>query len=509
MPHHLSPLLTLSITVIVVACGEDSSPTFPESAGGPPAEAVTTAVTRVVNSLADPGDGVCDARQCTLREAIRAAGTTDITFAAGLGGAVTLAEPAAGGGTLPLGQAVTITGPSGRITIRRRSADPAFRIMRVDAGAVVSLTNLEIRNGKTDLPGGGIINRGRLALRNCVVAGNAATGGAGGIDNRGPLTLVNSTVADNAGGGIYTQDERAELNNVVITGNAGQGIFNRSGFLQMTGGRVSDNAGRGIWQQAGGSRLERVRITGNTGGGLLLFQGTSTVTGSTISGNSAVVGGGVYNVRGARITITKSTISGNNATGPGGGIYNEDDPFGRVGAGVRLVNSTVSGNTAETGGGIETEFRGSSSLLLTNTTVTANSARTLGGGIRQFGGGDPGEFAAFLQNSIVAENTAPTGPDLSGSFDATSNLIGDASGSDVTNTRGNQVGRVPPHPGLIDPRLGPLASNGGLTATHALLAGSPALDTASAAFCPGKDQRGVTRPQGTGCDVGSFEREVP
>ena len=54
--------------------------------------------------------------------------------------------------------------------------------------------------------------------------------------------------------------------------------------------------------------------------------------------------------------------------------------------------------------------------------------------------------------------------------------------------------------------LGPLAGNGGPTATHALLDGSPAIDAADAALCPPTDQRGVVRPQGAACDVGAFER---
>jgi hypothetical protein len=59
-----------------------------------------------------------------------------------------------------------------------------------------------------------------------------------------------------------------------------------------------------------------------------------------------------------------------------------------------------------------------------------------------------------------------------------------------------------------DPLLGPLADNGGPTLTHALLPGSPALNTALLPNCPPEDQRGVTRPQGAGCDKGAFELEV-
>ena len=55
-----------------------------------------------------------------------------------------------------------------------------------------------------------------------------------------------------------------------------------------------------------------------------------------------------------------------------------------------------------------------------------------------------------------------------------------------------------------DPVLGPLQANGGPTVTHALLAGSPAIDKGSA-ICLKTDQRGLARPQGIACDIGAYE----
>ncbi|HUR94834.1 MAG TPA: choice-of-anchor Q domain-containing protein, partial [Gemmatimonadales bacterium] len=164
----------------------------------------------------------------------------------------------------------------------------------------------------------------------------------------------------------------------------------------------------------------------------------------------------------------------------------------------------VTGNSAESGGGILVRDRGSASLLVTNSTVAFNTARTDGGGILVDGGSD---FTAVqLENALVAGNSAPSGPDLLGSVGARFSLIGNGTGGDVANTDGNQVGNVAPNTGSIDPRLGPLADNGGPTRTLALLAGSPAIDAASSDGCPGRDQRDVTRPQGAACDVGSYER---
>ena len=58
--------------------------------------------------------------------------------------------------------------------------------------------------------------------------------------------------------------------------------------------------------------------------------------------------------------------------------------------------------------------------------------------------------------------------------------------------------------------LKPLADNGGPTKTHALPAGSPALNASPAnSGCKPTDQRGVTRPQGAACDIGAFEQGPP
>ena len=57
-----------------------------------------------------------------------------------------------------------------------------------------------------------------------------------------------------------------------------------------------------------------------------------------------------------------------------------------------------------------------------------------------------------------------------------------------------------------DPPLGALADNGGPTRTHALLAGSAAVNAGTSTGAPATDQRGVTRPQGAGVDIGAFEQ---
>src|SRR5262249_56283595 len=64
-----------------------------------------------------------------------------------------------------------------------------------------------------------------------------------------------------------------------------------------------------------------------------------------------------------------------------------------------------------------------------------------------------------------------------------------------------------------DPMLGPLQDNGGPTFTHALLPGSPAIDTGDPSFTPPPDfdQRGPGYPRvgNERIDIGSFEAQPP
>jgi hypothetical protein len=58
---------------------------------------------------------------------------------------------------------------------------------------------------------------------------------------------------------------------------------------------------------------------------------------------------------------------------------------------------------------------------------------------------------------------------------------------------------------FTDPKLGPLADNGGPTLTMAPLAISPAIDFGDSNGAPHSDQRGFLRPFGDGVDIGAVE----
>ncbi len=155
--------------------------------------------------------------------------------------------------------------------------------------------------------------------------------------------------------------------------------------------------------------------------------------------------------------------------------------------------------------------RHSATITFTNNTVSSNTAQASGGGIFN-------NFVATMNNNLVALNTAPDGNDLVGrgslgnAFNGSYNLIGNADGSEGLGATTNQLGSTL---SPIDPHIGTLRDNGGLTLTRAVLTRSPAIDKGNSPSVI-TDQRGKVRPydnllipnaaSGDGADIGAFER---
>ena len=219
---------------------------------------------------------------------------------------------------------------------------------------------------------------------------------------------------------------------------------------------------------------------GAGGGGIYNFGDTLTVSNSTISGNVAFGGGGIYNEPSGTLTVSNSTLSGNSSSSGGGGIVN--------GGTLTVSNSTLSGNSASGGGGI---WNNGGTLTLSNSTLSGNSSSP----------GDSGSIlnnnTATLKNTIVSGGSCLIVGGTPGTFNDGGNNLdsGTSCGFSATN---NSLSST-------DPMLGPLADNGGPTKTHALLAGSPAIDKGVAVAGITTDQRGVARPQGPAPDIGAFE----
>jgi hypothetical protein len=375
-------------------------------------------------------------------------------------------------GTFEIAHSLTLAGASGATL----DGQGVGTVLTVDAGQSVAVDNLTITDGNGS-SAGGILNNGTLALTNSMVSGNSVTPGTspnfggGGIFNQGgSLTLTNSTVSGNSA-------------NVGSVRNGVGGILGSGGSLTLTDSTVSANSAT--------SSVSSSTAVGGIAIGAFTGPASLTLTNSTVSGNSAsalsdAFGGIIDSAPGAVVAITNSTVSGNSASATGG---------------TSAFSSAV-GGISNSGG----------SLTLTSATLAGNIVSEPNGGFLPPVGGVSNLFDGTLtaQNSLVAGQSG--GPNCYGfvaSSDGGYNLD-DGTSCGFTSAN-NSLSNADP---MLDPAG--LQNNGGPTQTIALLSGSPAID----AIPPGTngcgtaittDQRGVSRPQGAGCDIGAFElvQETP
>jgi CSLREA domain-containing protein len=413
-----------------------------------------------------------------------------------------------------------------------------------------------VSHNESEDGGGGIYNDGGIVETTNVAIDNNSTeseGDGGGLYNdvflgvAGEMTLMGGSVDENDsvddGAGLYNDADFA------ATGTT----FNEND-ADSEGGAIYNGGGDESEPELTLSRVVIDLNVGENGGGIYNERGAiATVSDSSISGNFTNVGadaGGIWN--GGIFRLERSTVSGNGyedrpeltpealqvAVDDGGGLYNADDGtfFHNdvlTRAVMTIVNSTISGNAANhRGGGIYNqgvsfdqvellEVEPVPTVILNHSTVTGNTANVeLNGGSPDFWGGgifnepvdeeilQPGEVR--MMNTIVAGNTAEDGPPPAIVLQAIvgSNCGGKDPVSDGFNLESADSCGLggPGDLKNMDPKLGPLAANGGPTLSHALLDGSPALDKAGGGSCPTTDQRGTSRPQGPACDIGSYER---
>ncbi len=364
---------------------------------------------------------------------------------------------------LCLSKQVIIQGAGAATTII--DGDRRVRALFVSASAVAELRGVTIANGLGDRSFG---NPTSIPLPH-----------GGGIMNEGTLTLTDSVV---------------RTNSVPAGGFNGGGIYN-DGVVTLLRSAVSDNVSPD--SQLGGGILNNPHA--------ILTVSESIIRNNIIGGS----GGGIFN-NGGVVTITNSTVSGNTPLGGGGGGIANGGFASAIGT-LTVVNSTISGNrSGSSGGGIATDNGDLTDTHLNNVTITDNTGAVADRGA---GGGVAGKM--FLQNTVIAGNRdaffAST-PDCAARLISQGyNLIQNTTGCVITgDLTGNIVGQ--------DAQLGLLGDYGGPTKTHALLAGSPAIDAGNPAApgsgglaCTATDQRGFNRLQdGDGdstasCDIGAFE----
>lgn len=396
--------------------------------------------------------------------------------------------------------------------------------------------------------GAGIGSTGTVELVDSYVVDNSTSGTAGGIGNGGPLTLIRTSVTGNTaateGGGIFTFAETVVRTSTIsdnTAGTDGGGIWNAS-ELRLEDSSITDNSallGGGMFN-SGTMSLSNSVVGGNfaaNSGGVINF-GTLRVAESMILSNTSEAGAGGIGSAGI-LMVTGSTFRGNASTGPGalgGGIASginsaamlsvSDSTFtqnhaGQAGGGIasggtlNVTNSTISANSSDGNGGGIALAATPATVTLNNVTITENTSDRNGDGNGNGGGIATAAVAPSLSNTIVAGNSDSGGqaPDCAGGLASQGfNLVQTTGGCEYVSGPGDVTGQPA--------NLGPLAYHGGLTQTHALLPGSPAIDAGNPAMpgsgapaCEATDQRGVARPlDGDGdrvvrCDVGAFERE--
>ncbi|MBB3842153.1 hypothetical protein FHS57_006184 [Runella defluvii] len=261
--------------------------------------------------------------------------------------------------------------------------------------------------------------------------------------------------------------------------------FNR---INLTNGNSTDENGGGAIEATGAVTLNMTNcnITGNNssgGGAAMVLSGPTTLTNCNISDNTTTntVGHAILFYPPGNLTMTGCTVSNNTGNQGGAAV----DLRGGAGGAMTVIitNCTISGNSR---GGIITPSN-ECTITITNTTITNNSS-----GFENY------TNKCTMKNTILADNNAAdlyftNAVFLSGS---TNNILGNAGASGLVNgVNGNQIG--------VDPKLLPLASNGGFTQTHALSGCSPAINAGASTGAPSTDQRGNSR-FGT-VDIGAFE----
>jgi len=312
----------------------------------------------------------------------------------------------------------------------------------------------------------------------------------------GPLTLGKNVTIDGAAAlGLTISGNHTDRVFIVNTGTTATvknlTITNGYGF-QLAGGILNN----------GSLTLDHVAVTGNTmatnagdfwqgGGGIYNGDGaTLNLIDSSITNNQAGwSGGGIYSFFNTTTTILRSTISGNVSNDVGGGIRSLGN--------MTITNSTLGGNTSTGwhGGAI---FHTDGSMEILNSTIANNIGPDWAPSAIFIGSFNAAIPSLKLTNSIVTGNHwYACEQHAAGVVSLTSgghNLVQDDSCSRVASDLITSAAQI-----------GALSDNGGPTLTHALLAGSPAIDSADDAACPALDQRGVMRPQGANCDIGSYE----
>jgi CSLREA domain-containing protein len=276
--------------------------------------------------------------------------------------------------------------------------------------------------------------------------------------------------------------------------------------VTVANGRKAGIGGAIVMYKASTLNIGDAVFSGNNvsspGGAIFAWGGTIGITNSIFSDNRASWGGAIYIQSNGVLNITNSSFLNNLAYDiNGGGALS-------ISGTSTIVNSTFSNNSApvHSGGGI---YYSGSNLSLYNNTFTGNSAK--------WGGALKVEGTAYLYNNILADSVIPAGSNSVvdchnyGTVYGNNNLIetDDRMYGCSTNMTGTILN--------VDPQLTGPVQDPGMPEPNVYFfepaLPSPVIEAGDPTACSAEpvlnqDQRGVVRPQGNICDIGSYELEL-
>lgn len=474
------------------------------------AHAATFNVTR----MDDPAPDGCNVNDCSLREAVIAAGQTvakDIIMLPAGVYLINLAgsDSSENTGDLDISTDMEIVGAPSTI-----DGQNLGRIMDIRSDANVTLRDLTLQNANYDFNGGALnIDDSSLTLESVTFKDNSGgpLGGAIYISGSSVVDIDNCLFVNNSGGSgsaiadfsnstgvtvrntVFQENTASNRGTVYLTGTTSDSLLEDVTFDK----NLSVRSGGGILFLGRKLIIDGLVATGNesTGGngGALFVSGTAhakqvKIVNAIFDGNMAEDGGAIsFSSTGDPLDIQHSSFVGNVASDDGGALY-------LTGGVLDVTNATFSGNNASSDGG---------AIYMFGSTVFTMQHATLSGGSASRGNAlyvnltidTPVELA----NNLIDGNCHLTDVDdmtsLGGNIEANGDSCDFDAASDLVSQSTAQLG------------LQPLSDNLGGTPTHELKAASVARGQGVPAICNMVQIDQLYEIRGDPCNSGADESD--